>query len=639
MEFKTDLDYDNIDYEKLGFKCGLEIHQQLITEKKLFCGCPAGRYSKKHDATILRHMRPTLSELGEYDGTALMEFKTKKEVIYLLNRESVCTYEMDDTPPFHLNQEALDIALEIALLLKCSIVGEVHIIRKQYLDGSIPAGFQRTSIVGIDGKIRHKNGKDVGIIQLAVEEDACREVSDIGHRIVFRTDRLSIPLVEVVTHPDMKTPKEAVEVAQNIRRLLRVTGKVKRGIGAARQDVNVSITGGTRVEIKGVYRIPLIEKLVHNEAIRQYNLLKLRDILLQNGFNENRIISNRADITDILKDTRLEVIKKSYIKGGRVSAISVKGLKSIFNHPTQPGLIFADEISGRVRVIACLDDNPNVIFSDRDYDLLDSNKWNKIFERLKAENDDTVCIIWGPKVDTETAMNEIIIRIEEIFKGIPNETRQALNDGLTDFERILPGPDRMYPDTDSPLMAITDERIEKIRKHLPEDPFSREERYRKLGLPEDIIYPLSISSLKDLFDNIVNKYKVNPVLVGVTCIQTLKSLKRAGVKIQNIRDDDLEELFKLHSEGCIFKEIFIDILKKTAVQKSTGLSDVLKSIEFKVLKESELISGIDKILESYKNVHFKNSDNKHAFLMGKLMEEIKGRYDGRKISELLKSRL
>ncbi|MCK5076394.1 MAG: Glu-tRNA(Gln) amidotransferase GatDE subunit E, partial [Calditrichia bacterium] len=125
------------DYAELGLKAGLEIHQQLLTEKKLFCRCPAGHYNKEYDAEILRHMRPTLSELGEYDGTALMEFKTKKEIIYQINNKTVCTYEMDDTPPFEINQQALDIALEIALLMNYKMVGEIHIARKQYLDGSI----------------------------------------------------------------------------------------------------------------------------------------------------------------------------------------------------------------------------------------------------------------------------------------------------------------------------------------------------------------------------------------------------------------------------------------------------------------------------------------------------------------------
>jgi len=210
--FKSFEEMQPDDYAAIGFKSGLEIHQQLLTTKKLFCRCPAGRYSPDYDAEILRHMRPTLSELGEYDGTALMEFKTKKEIIYQINRETVCTYEMDDTPPFELNEEALDIALGIAMLYNCVMVDELHIARKQYLDGSIPTGFQRTTIVGVDGAIPYKD-RSIRIIQLGLEEDACREVSDIGHRRVYLTDRLGMPLIETVTGPDLRTPQEVAEVA------------------------------------------------------------------------------------------------------------------------------------------------------------------------------------------------------------------------------------------------------------------------------------------------------------------------------------------------------------------------------------------------------------------------------------------
>ena len=263
------------DYAAVGFKSGLEIHQQLQTKSKLFCRCPAGRYSQAYDAEILRHMRPTLSELGEYDGTALMEFKTKKEIIYRINRDTVCTYEIDDTPPFMVDEEALDIALGIALLYNCVMVDELHIARKQYLDGSIPTGFQRTTIVGVDGWIPYKDRR-VRVVQLGLEEDACREVSDAGHRRTYLTDRLGMPLIETVTAPDMRTPQEVAEVGQMLRRIVRSTGRVRTGIGAAREDVNVSVAGGTRVEIKGVPRIPRIPLLTHNEAMRHWNLLRLR---------------------------------------------------------------------------------------------------------------------------------------------------------------------------------------------------------------------------------------------------------------------------------------------------------------------------------------------------------------------------
>src|SRR5512143_3789912 len=248
FEFKPYAEMTVADYAEVGFRSGLEIHQQLLTEKKLFCRCPAGRYSDKYDAEILRHMRPTLSELGEYDGTALMEFKTRKEIIYRINRETVCTYEMDDTPPFMINEQALDIALGIAMLYGLALVDELHIARKQYLDGSIPTGFQRTTIVGVDGSVPYRN-RQIRIVQLGLEEDACREVSDTGHQRVYLTDRLGMPLIETVTAPDMRTPDEVAEVAQLLRRIVRSTVRVRTGIGAAREDVNVSVTGGTRIEI------------------------------------------------------------------------------------------------------------------------------------------------------------------------------------------------------------------------------------------------------------------------------------------------------------------------------------------------------------------------------------------------------
>jgi glutamyl-tRNA(Gln) amidotransferase subunit E len=227
------------DYAELGFLSGLEVHQQLLTRSKLFCRCPAGRRVTRVDAEVLRHMRPTLSELGEYDGTALMEFKTRKEIVYLLERGTVCTYEMDDTPPFEVDDEAVRIALELALLCDLRLVSELHVMRKQYLDGSIPTGFQRTAMVGLAGAIPFRVpelGVDrlLRIRQLSLEEDSCREVSDVGHRITFRTDRLGMPLTEVVTEPELLQPLEVQAAGRLIAELARATGKVRRGPRAGR---------------------------------------------------------------------------------------------------------------------------------------------------------------------------------------------------------------------------------------------------------------------------------------------------------------------------------------------------------------------------------------------------------------------
>ena len=257
----------SIDYREIGLRVGLEVHQQLLTTGKMFCNCPAGLYTTSHDGAILRHMRPTLSELGEYDGTALMEFKTRKNIVYLLHESNVCTYELDDSPPFLVNPEALDIAIEQCLMMECDIVDEIHIARKQYLDGSIPTGFQRTAIVGVNGRIPFRD-RELTVTQISVEEDSCREVLDRGHLVVWRADRLGMPLIETVTEPQLYTPEEVEEAILLIGRICRSTGHVRVGIGASRQDVNISVRGGERVEIKGVPQAWRARQLVHGEAGR-----------------------------------------------------------------------------------------------------------------------------------------------------------------------------------------------------------------------------------------------------------------------------------------------------------------------------------------------------------------------------------
>ncbi len=515
------------DYKTVGFKSGLEIHQQLLTEKKLFCRCPAGIYSNNYDAEILRHMRPTLSEMGVYDGTALMEFKTKKEIIYRINRNTVCTYEMDDTPPFLINDEALDIALGIGMLYNCNIVDELHIARKQYLDGSIPTGFQRTAIYALDGWIPYKDRK-VKIVQMSIEEDSCREVLDVGHERYYRTDRLGMPLIETVTEPAMRTPYEAAEVGHLCSNLVRSTHKVRRGIGAARQDVNVSVTGGTRVEIKGVPRIPMIPLLTYNEAMRQWNLLRLREELKSRGITKESFKAESYDITNLLKKVSYVPLINAILSNFKIKCVVLKGFNGLLHWQTQTNTYFSKEISDRVRVIACLTTIPNIIHSDSKGDTIASSEWQKVYKAVNADNDDTIVIVWGSEEDTATAVKEIIIRAHEATIGIPSETRQALSDGTNGFERILPGADRMYPDTDLPPKKITNEKLSEIKKWIPEQFWNRQKWYKELGIPEDTIEELSISKYAELFKKAVKDWKVNPTTAAVVLIQYPKRLTKYG---------------------------------------------------------------------------------------------------------------
>lgn len=540
-------------------------------------------------------MRPTLSELGEYDGTALMEFKTKKDIIYRLNKDSVCTYEMDDTPPFPINLEALDIALEIALLLNCKIVGEIHIIRKQYLDGSIPTGFQRTTIVGVDGWVPYKDRK-IGIVQLALEEDACREVSDVGHLITFRTDRLSMPLIEVVTAPDMRDPLEAAEAGGIIGALLRLTGKVRRGAGSVRQDVNVSITGGDRVEIKGVPKLGYIPRLTGFEALRQKRLLELREEVIQRGITkESEIEAEVKDLSSLAEEISHPPLRENFQPGYSLKGVRLKKLGGVFSWKLNPGWSFASEVSARVRVIACLDVMPNIAHTDSDDSMsLSPGDRVRVLGWFSAEEGDAAVIVWGPPSDVDTAINEIIIRCREILKGVINETRQRLPGGISDFERILPGPDRMYPDTDSPPTPITDEMIERISVQLPETPWVKLKRFRELEIPEAVAQNLLHSEYLEAFEQCAQRYPDDAALTARLVTQEIPH--RVRMRGKQFTPGEIEEFLALVSEKALDRETAVEILKSG--RQDGSWEETLRMFESKRVSEAEIDRAIRKIISS-----------------------------------------
>lgn len=514
-------------YAGLGFKSGLEIHQQLLTDKKLFCHCPAGLYQHgDFDAEVIRHMRPTLSEMGEYDGTALMEKKTRKTIVYRIKSETACTYDIDDTPPFKIDRQALNRAIEIALMLKCNLVGELHVTRKQYLDGSIPTGFQRTGIIGIEGEIQLKN-KKIRIIQLSLEEDSCREISDIGHTRVYTTDRLGMPLVESVTYPEMLTPDEVAEAAQYLRLLVRTSGKVRTGIGAAREDVNVSIEGGTRVEIKGVSHIKWIPNLTHIEAFRQKSLLRIKDELARRIKDRTAWKIASAMVPPGQLAGYPALLTDDLQPGDVVVAVNLPHFDGLLSHFTQPGKCFANEISDRLKVIACLE-RPNLIHSESG-EWLDTSASDKLTRLLKPKPEDAQLVFWGPVDDVKTALETIEERCLIAFDGVPNETRKGLPNGTTLFERVLPGPDRMYPDTDSAPIAISNEQIESIRGGLTQVMPEWRGRLIAWGVPEDTHHYLIYHQIFPAVSEIADGTGWSEKYVGVMLGQTLKGALRKSV--------------------------------------------------------------------------------------------------------------
>jgi glutamyl-tRNA(Gln) amidotransferase subunit E len=606
------------DYDRIGFMSGLEVHQQLKTREKLFCHCPAGYYQKidQYDAEVIRHMRPTLSELGEYDGTALMEFKTRKEIIYRIKDETTCTYEIDDTPPFPLNREALDIAIEISLLANLNIVGEVHITRKQYLDGSIPTGFQRTGIIGVEGEICLKN-KKVRLIQLSLEEDACREVSDIGHRRVYRTDRLGMPLIETVTYPDCINPDEVREACDYIRFLSRSTGKVRTGIGAGRQDVNVSCRGGTRVEIKGVSHTRWIPELTHNECFRQWALLRVRDLLNKRMDQEDWKITHEQ-VVNTFSRTKYLPLKEAKTKGYRIVAVNLPGFKGMLSHFTQPGKLFADEIGDRLKVIACLE-KPFMTHSEEHEPVLSPREWENIRELLHSADQDAQLLIWGPAEDMKTALETIEERCLMAFRGIPNETRKSFEDGTTIFERVLPGADRMYPDTDSAPIPLSDEHIEKLRQNLP---LSVNENYLQMkswGIPDDTYTFIHKKNLFPLLNRISTTLDIPPRFVGTLLGHNLKYVEGHFVPAHEFKYSILFALFRFLKEQGLEYGLAKRMLPIVFEHPKMDFESVLTILKFKKTGKEQILTNISFLKEKFSRIRrSEKKEDEVNWIMGQL---------------------
>jgi len=631
---------EGFDYESAGLISGLEVHQQLLTQQKLFCRCPAGLYTEDHDAEVLRHMRPTLSELGIYDGTALMEFKTKKEIVYLLNNLNVCTYEMDDTPPFLVNQQAIDIAIELCLMMNMDIIDEVHIARKQYLDGSIPTGFQRTAIVGVNGYLPFR-GRKLTVTHLSVEEDSCREVSDRGHRVVWRTDRLGMPLTETVTGPDLRTPEEVRDAILLCGLVARSTRRVRTGIGASRQDVNVSVRGGNRVEIKGVPRAGYAVKLVHNEGVRQVNLLKIRDELHRRGLKDPWAISMQsADVSDILANVEWDFLQRTFETGGKAYAVKIYGVAGLAQHPTQPDTTFLDELSGRIRVIACLDVPPIVLSGA----LLPAftNK-HEVIERLRkrlrmGENDDFF-IVFGPEEDCRTAADEIRLRFADATEGVPKETRQALRGGFTTFERILPGPDRMYPDTDSPPTRITAERVSRIRSGLKPSPWKRIECYTQWRVPEETTQYLIRRGGADIVDAVVAHTGVDGLLAAIEIGQRTKALSRRGVPIERLGTAEWVDVFNLYTTGWIPREA-IPVVASRMAKDRLGAVAAAEAEGVKVLGREYWQKDMDHLsMNGYLYQKGDTPSKRLRFLTGRAMRKLKYKAPAKEVVEYLRGTL
>ncbi len=261
-----------LNYKELGLRIGLEIHRQIETHK-LFCECPSLTNTEKVDHTIKRKLKASAGELGGIDIAALYETQKDKIFIYEINKDTTCLVDLDESPPEKLNKEALKVALQVAILTNAKIIDEIQIMRKVIVDGSNISGFQRTTLIAINGSIKTSKG-EVKIPTICLEEEAAKKIKQDEKSVIYNLDRLGIPLIEIATDSSIKDPEHAKEIAEYLGMILKSTGKFKSGLGSIRQDVNVSIKDHPRVELKGFQDLRGIPKTIENEINRQLENIK-----------------------------------------------------------------------------------------------------------------------------------------------------------------------------------------------------------------------------------------------------------------------------------------------------------------------------------------------------------------------------
>ena len=622
-----------IDFEKIGLKVGLEIHQQLNTNKKLFCKCrpiESDEYTEKFS----RRLRTAKSELGELDPAALFEKTKSKKINYYANSQSSCLVEKDEEPPHDLDYDAKKISLLISCMLESKIFSEIHVMRKTVIDGSNTAGFQRTMLVSQGGNL-NVNGKKIGVQAICLEEDAAKLLKDEQDQRNYSLDRLGIPLVEIALEPVIAKPTEVKEIALTLGRLLRVTGMVKRGIGSIRQDVNISVMNSGVVEVKGVQQLDQLEKIIDYEAKRQYGLILIAEKLKKLSITISK--EDVFDITEVFKDCESKIIQNALKLKIKIKAILVRNFSGMFGFEPYPGIRLGKEIGQLVRFFGVggvfhSDELPNYGINDSDVD--------NVKKYLKLVDGDGFLIIAGEDSKLDYAIDSIINRIKDAAQGVPAETRGATQDGETIFLRPRPGASRMYPETDIPSISVLPEEIKLAKENIPKSwNDSIAEIQQKYSLNSQLSEQIFDSEYLELFEKICENKKNSPNFVASILCSSITNLQRKGFDAILLKPEHIIESFELLASDKIPKESLEIIFESIMSGKSENVSIAMQSTDVSSMGEDELNDILDKIIQNNMDLVKERGENALVTLMGIAMKEVRGKASGKMVNALLRKKI
>jgi glutamyl-tRNA(Gln) amidotransferase subunit E len=616
----------------VGVKVGLEIHQQLATNKKLFCNCTPIE-TEEYSIKFQRKLRAAKSELGEYDPAALFEKSKSKSIMYFANPESSCLVEQDEEPPHELDVDAKRISLIIASALKSEIFSEIYPMRKTVVDGSNTTGFQRTMLISQGGYFEVEDEK-IGIQSICLEEDAAKILGDEGSVRKFGLERLGVPLVEIATEPFEANPQHIKKIALALGRILRSTKKVKRGLGSIRQDVNVSIKdGGVVIEVKGVQQLEQLEKVVEYEAKRQHGLLKiskkLQEIEWNPKDNENGIVTTKQ-----FENCKSKIIQNAIKKNQEIVTIVFKNMGGMFGYSPYEGIRLGKEVAELVRFFGLggvfhSDELPNYGIEERDIENLK--------EFLKITDNDAFLILAVPFEMMDTIVDQIILRIDYIKNnGIPIDTRLATQEGETKFLRPRPGAARMYPETDIPPIIISKNELEQAQDNIPKSwDESIKEIQSKYEINLQLAEQIFDSKYIELFENIIKKINVNPTFVASILCSTITNLERSGLNSTLLKNDEIRKTFEFLEKEKIAKESIEIIFENIMAGKSSTVEEAMKMASIETVNDTDLEKIIQGIVDKNEQLVKNQKERSIGPLMGIVMKELRGKASGEIVNKIL----
>ena len=617
----------DLDYGKIGLMVGLEIHQQLATGRKLFCNC-SQREAEQYRAKFSRKLRISKSEMGEYDPAAIFEKAKSKTMMYYSNPDSSCLVEEDEEPPHEMDGNAKYTALLIASALGSKIFREVFPMRKMVIDGSNTSGFQRTMLIAQGGGLQ-VGRRTVGVQSICLEEDAARLIGDKGDLREYSLDRLGIPLVEIALAPVEAGPEAMREIALALGRLLRTTRRVVRGLGSIRQDVNVSVSGGGVVEVKGVQQLDQLEKVVEFEARRQDGLMRISKRLQE--FGETEI--TKVEITAEMGNCGSKIIQKSLRDGCRICAMRFSNFAGMFGYSPHDGIRLGKEIAQMVRFYGIggvfhSDELPNYGIEERDVGM--------IRDKLDVKKNDGFLLVALPAAGYDVIPERIIGRIREARMGVPAETRMATQTGETVFLRPRPGASRMYPETDIPPVAVSAEELADAKRNIPrswEELIS--ELRKKYELNQQLAEQVFDSEYLSLFEEACSGGKIPPNFAASVLCSTITNLQRKGLDSKLLTGEMILQSFEMLAGDEITKESLEIIFESIMGGKAGTVSAAIRDSGIGAISDGEISKLLDGIVAGNKKTIDVQGMRAVGALMGLAMRDLRGSASGERINRLL----